>query len=85
MTNGSQAIRTAAGIAAWGNVRAKRDHGSMANESPDTRAARLRKHADYQRVYKGSRKHFSPSMSFISSVFATMTLLSVHQRALAWV
>lgn len=26
--------------------------------------ARLRKHADYQRVYKASRKHFSPSMSY---------------------
>jgi ribonuclease P protein component len=26
--------------------------------------ARLRKHADYQRVYKASRKQFSPSMSY---------------------
>ena len=26
--------------------------------------ARLRKHADYQRVYKQSRKHFSPSMTY---------------------
>jgi ribonuclease P protein component len=26
--------------------------------------ARLRKHADYQRVYKGSRKHFSSSMTY---------------------
>lgn len=26
--------------------------------------ARLRRHADYQRVYKASRKHFSPSMSY---------------------
>jgi ribonuclease P protein component len=26
--------------------------------------ARLRKHADYQRVYQGSRKHFSPSMTY---------------------
>jgi ribonuclease P protein component len=25
---------------------------------------RLRKHADYQRVYKGSRKHFSSSMTY---------------------
>jgi ribonuclease P protein component len=25
---------------------------------------RLRKHADYQRVYKASRKHFSQSMSY---------------------
>jgi ribonuclease P protein component len=26
--------------------------------------ARLRKHADYQRVYQWSRKHFSPSMTY---------------------
>jgi ribonuclease P protein component len=26
--------------------------------------ARLRKHADYQRVYQGSRKHFSSSMTY---------------------
>jgi ribonuclease P protein component len=26
--------------------------------------ARLRKHADYQRVYQGSRKHFSASMTY---------------------
>jgi ribonuclease P protein component len=32
--------------------------------SPDLRSARLRKHADYQRVYRESRKHFSPSMSY---------------------
>jgi ribonuclease P protein component len=30
----------------------------------DWRGARLRKHADYQRVYKESRKHFSPSMTY---------------------
>ncbi|HEX3941903.1 MAG TPA: ribonuclease P protein component [Acidobacteriaceae bacterium] len=28
------------------------------------RDARLRKHADYQRVYRESRKHFSPSMTY---------------------
>jgi ribonuclease P protein component len=28
------------------------------------RGARLRKHADYQRVYRESRKHFSTSMTF---------------------
>ena len=33
-------------------------------DAPDLRASRLRKHADYQRVYKESRKHFSPSMSY---------------------
>jgi ribonuclease P protein component len=36
----------------------------MAEASPDLRSARLRKHADYQRVYGESRKHFSPSMSY---------------------
>jgi len=30
----------------------------------DWRSARLRKHADYQRVYKESRRYSSPSMSF---------------------
>jgi len=34
-------------------------------EAPiDLRNSRLRKHSDYQRVYKESRKHFSPSMSY---------------------
>jgi ribonuclease P protein component len=41
-----------------------RDDDIMAEASPDLRSARLRKHADYQRVYKESRKHFSPSMSY---------------------
>ena len=41
-----------------------RDNDTMAEASPDLRSARLRKHADYQRVYKESRKHFSPSMSY---------------------
>ncbi|HZD50542.1 MAG TPA: ribonuclease P protein component [Silvibacterium sp.] len=36
----------------------------MAEVSPDLRSARLRKHADYQRVYRESRKHFSNSMSY---------------------
>lgn len=36
----------------------------MAEPSPDLRSMRLRKHADYQRVYRESRKHFSPSMSY---------------------
>lgn len=34
------------------------------NPQLDWPHARLRKHADYQRVYKASRKHFSPSMSY---------------------
>ena len=29
-----------------------------------TSDGRLRKHADYQRVYQGSRKHFSSSMTY---------------------
>jgi ribonuclease P protein component len=33
-------------------------------ELADFRRMRLRKHADYQRVYRESRKHFSPSMSY---------------------
>jgi ribonuclease P protein component len=36
----------------------------MAEPSPDLRSMRLRKHADYQRVYRESRKHFAPSMSY---------------------
>jgi len=31
-------------------------------------SARLRKHADYQRVYKSSRKQFSPSMAYFFSL-----------------
>ena len=31
---------------------------------PTQNDARLRKHADYQRVYQGSRKHFSRSMTY---------------------
>ena len=40
----------------------------MAEVSPDLRSARLRKHADYQRVYRESRKHFSNSMSYFFRV-----------------
>jgi ribonuclease P protein component len=41
-----------------------RDNGSMPDTPFDLRHSRLRKHADYQRVYKDSRKHFSQSMSY---------------------
>lgn len=45
-----------------------RDNDAMAdgvtNPQLDWPHARLRKHADYQRVYKSSRKQFSPSMSY---------------------
>jgi ribonuclease P protein component len=39
----------------------------MATSSPNA-LLRLRKHADYQRVYKSSRKQFSKQMSFFVSV-----------------
>jgi ribonuclease P protein component len=64
MANGSQAICAAAVIAARGKPRALRDNSHMPEDSLDQRRSRLRKHADYQRVYKESRKHFSPSMSY---------------------
>jgi ribonuclease P protein component len=64
MTNGSQATCAAAVIASDGNSSALRDNSVMRDESSDQRDARLRKHADYQRVYKESRKHFSASMSY---------------------
>jgi len=41
-----------------------RDNETMPENAPDLRSLRLRKHADYQRVYGESRKHFSPSMSY---------------------
>jgi ribonuclease P protein component len=41
-----------------------RDNGGMPDLPFDLRRTRLRKHADYQRVYKESRKHFSSSMSY---------------------
>jgi ribonuclease P protein component len=45
-----------------------RENGAMAetelNSPLDWPHARLRKHADYQRVYKSGRKHSSSSMSY---------------------
>jgi ribonuclease P protein component len=64
MSNGSQAICAAVGAPAGENIRALRDNSGMPDDSPDLRRSRLRKHADYQLVYKASRKHFSPSMSY---------------------
>ncbi|MBB6145714.1 ribonuclease P protein component [Silvibacterium bohemicum] len=64
MNNGSQAIWTAAVIPVWSAPPDLRDNSPMPDDSPDQRGSRLRKHADYQCVYKESRKHFSPSMSF---------------------
>jgi ribonuclease P protein component len=68
MTDGSQALRAAAVIPAWEERRPLRDNSLMPDDSPDLRGSRLRKHADYQRVYKESRKHFSPSMSYFFRV-----------------
>ncbi len=39
-------------------------HASSNGIEPKTTDHRLRKHADYQRVYREGRKHFSPSMSY---------------------
>jgi len=59
MTNGSQLICAAAVIPVCLG-----DNSPMPDGSFDQRKSRLRKHADYQRVYKESRKHFSSSMSY---------------------
>jgi ribonuclease P protein component len=41
-----------------------RKNGEMPEAGLDWRSARLRKHADYQRVYQESRRYSSPSMSY---------------------
>jgi ribonuclease P protein component len=41
-----------------------RKNGEMPEAGFDWRSARLRKHADYQRVYQESRRHSSASMSY---------------------
>jgi ribonuclease P protein component len=73
MTNGSQVICAAAVYPAWtfpvgGGSPVVRDNDLMIDGASrsqlDWPHARLRKHADYQRVYKASRKQFSPSMSY---------------------
>lgn len=73
MTNGSQAICAAAvyparGLSARAGGRLIRENDSMAgsaqNFQTDWAHARLRKHSDYQRVYKAGRKQVSPSMSY---------------------
>lgn len=73
MTNGSQVICAAAVYSAWafcvrGGSPVVRDNSLMvdstSNPQIDWPHARLRKHADYQRVYKAGRKQFSPSMSY---------------------
>lgn len=73
MTNGSQAICAAAVYPAvafhvYGGNAFVRDNEVMADDATNPQLdwphARLRKHADYQRVYKASRKQFSASMSY---------------------
>ena len=63
MTNGRQAICAAV---VFPVPRGRRARISDAAQNPqlDWPQARLRRHADYQRVYKASRKHLSPSMSY---------------------
>ena len=41
---------------------------SPANSAKPIHAARLRKHADYQRAYKSSRKQFSSSMTYFHAL-----------------
>jgi ribonuclease P protein component len=41
-----------------------RQNGNMPEAGFDWRSARLRKHADYQRVYRESRRYSSASMSY---------------------
>ena len=73
MTSGSQAISAAVAFSARTPrrrvpVRRVRNNNPMAigesNPKLDWPSARLRKHADYQYVYRNSRKRSSPSMSY---------------------
>ena len=73
MTNGRQAncaaaVYPARAFCARGRRRGIRDNDPMADgvsiPQPDWPHARLRKHADYQRVYKAGRKLQSQSMSY---------------------
>lgn len=73
MSDGSQVISAAAlHSASSGRVALRRRVRDNNEEMPiasfDLRDSRLRKHADYQRVYRESRKHFSQSMSYFFRV-----------------
>jgi ribonuclease P protein component len=46
----------------------------------DWRSARLRKHADYQRVYQESRRHSSPSMTYFFRARAGEDPVGVQPR-----
>jgi ribonuclease P protein component len=50
----------------------------MSEPPKPAKAFRLRKHADYQRVYKSSRKQFAKQMSF----FFTLRMPQAAERAL---
>jgi ribonuclease P protein component len=70
MTSRSQSICAAAvcpapSLGAPDRGQVIRDHNATPGSARSNWSrARLRKHADYQRVYKASRKHFSSSMSY---------------------
>jgi ribonuclease P protein component len=84
MTNGSQVICAAvaypAAILSTSGARPfVRDNKVMPNGgSNPQRDAHLRKHADYQRIYKGARKQFSPSMSYFFRLRAENELSPVY-------
>jgi ribonuclease P protein component len=87
MTSGSQAICAAAVSAAPGlcgsrSRRSVRENGGMANSELNPQLdwphARLRKHADYQRVYKAGRKQSSPSMSYFFRMRADDELMPAY-------
>jgi ribonuclease P protein component len=48
----------------WLPLPGLRQNGDMPEAGLDWRGARLRKHADYQRVYRESRRYSSASMSY---------------------
>lgn len=71
MTNGSRTICAAESCTVPWQSAVIRDNNHMAhatNAQLDWPHARLRKHADYQRVYKASRKWNSASMSYFFRV-----------------
>lgn len=70
---GGRVVISAAAVSSLGVLRAPLRkqtscENNMADGAPkpqlDWPSARLRKHADYQRVYQASRKQFSPSMTY---------------------
>lgn len=87
MNGGSQAFCRAAVYAVTlvcGSIRRSfvRENTGMvhgeANSQLDWPHARLRKHADYQRVYQAGRKYSSPSMSYFFRLRAVDELTSAY-------